>query len=211
MGDQVWANNDATNESCTNGFHTFMFLSRPIVCTMYMFLGIGAGAFKNSSLLWTSPLLLINYFVLGIQNLSNQILLIWNRVANRITISSPIPSVCQQTLGMISLLTGMGPQTLYSLRFWLIQSLHLKRKSHVVTVKNPSLCSNRYFTEKSSLPHPKIVESWGGGGYFPPVFQLNKIFFSYILTEAISENHHLLWLLWLEECNWRTRENCHFF
>ena len=84
----------------------------------------------------------------------------------------------------------MGPQTLYSLRFWLIQSLHLKRKSHVVTVKNPSLCSNRYFTEKSSLPHPKIVESWGGGGYFPPVFQLNKIFFSYILTEysrAISE------------------------
>ena len=115
---------------------------------------------------------------------------------------------------MISLLTGMGPQTLYSLRFWLIQSLHLKRKSHVVTVKNPSLCSNRYFTEKSSLPHPKIVESWGGGGYFPPVFQLNKIFFSYILTEysrAISENHHLLWLLWLEECNWRTRENCHFF
>ena len=30
MGDQVWANNDATNESCTNGFHTFMFLSRPI-------------------------------------------------------------------------------------------------------------------------------------------------------------------------------------
>ena len=29
---------------------------------------------------------------------------------------------------------------------------------------------------------------------------------------AISENHHhLLWLLWLEECNWRTREKCHFF
>ena len=66
-------------------------------------------------------------------------------------------SIVQSSIALISIVSEP-----------LIQSLHLKRKSHVVTVKNPSMREQVFHW----LPHPKIQK----GGYFPPVFQLNKIF-----------------------------------
>ena len=97
---------------------------------------------------------------------------------------SPPVSKCvfEQQTNMVDILVGNcnGPRTVLLSEFaqshvWLIQSLHLKRKSHVVTVKNPLAGISLLLV----LPHPLN-------------FRVGNLFFFLV-------SQHLNWILFYEE------------